>query len=95
MIAHGIETTVDIVVAEIADGDSRGRGEGVPLRRYGESLDSVVAAIDAMKGAVSSGLNRDTLQHAMPRATRSTAPSGPSRPTALIAASRTWPGLAR
>jgi L-alanine-DL-glutamate epimerase-like enolase superfamily enzyme len=66
MTAHGVETMADIVVAEIADGEGRGRGEGVPLRRYGESIDSVVAALDAMKGAVFSGLNRDTLQHAMP-----------------------------
>jgi L-Ala-D/L-Glu epimerase len=66
MTAHGVETTVDVVVAEIADGEGRGRGEGVPLRRYGESIDSVVAALDAMKGAVFSGLNRDTLQHALP-----------------------------
>ena len=63
---HGVETTVDVVVAELSDGDSRGRGEGVPLRRYGESIDSVVAAINAMKGAVFSGLNRDTLQDALP-----------------------------
>src|ERR1700676_3848195 len=66
MTAHGVKTTVDVVVAEISDGDSSGRAEGVPLRRYGESIDSVVAAIDAMKGAVFSGLNRETLQHAMP-----------------------------
>jgi L-alanine-DL-glutamate epimerase-like enolase superfamily enzyme len=66
MTADGIKTTVDVVVAEISDGDSRGRGEGVPLRRYGESIDSVVAELEAMKGAVFSGLDRDTLQHAMP-----------------------------
>lgn len=66
MTAHGVETTVDAVVAEISDGDSRGRGECVPLRRYGESVDSVVAAIDAMKGAVFSGLDRDALQQALP-----------------------------
>ncbi len=64
--AHGVKTTIDVVVAEISDVESRGRGEGVPLGRYGESIDSVVAAVDAMKGAVFSGLNRDTLQHAMP-----------------------------
>ena len=63
---HGVQTAVDVVVAEISDGDSRGRGEGVPLRRYGESIDSVVAALDAMKGAIASGLNRDTLQCALP-----------------------------
>jgi L-alanine-DL-glutamate epimerase-like enolase superfamily enzyme len=65
MTPFGVETTVGVVVAEIADGDSRGRGEGVPLRRFGESIDSVIAAIDAMKGAVSSGLTRETLQQAM------------------------------
>jgi L-Ala-D/L-Glu epimerase len=64
--AHGSKTAVDIVVAEISDGDSRGRGEGVPLQRYGESIDSVVAALDALKGAVVSGLNRETLQRALP-----------------------------
>jgi L-alanine-DL-glutamate epimerase-like enolase superfamily enzyme len=66
MTAHGAATTIDVVVAEIADGEGRGRGEGVPLQRYGESIDSVVAAVDAMKGAVFSGLDRDALQHALP-----------------------------
>jgi L-alanine-DL-glutamate epimerase-like enolase superfamily enzyme len=64
--AHGVQTTVDVVVAEISDVESRGRGECVPLPRFGESIDSVVAALDAMKGAVFSGLTRDTLQHALP-----------------------------
>ena len=64
--AHGVKTTVDVVVAEISDVELRGRGECVPLRRYGETIDGVVAALDAMKGAVASGLNRDTLQHALP-----------------------------
>ncbi len=64
--ARGTETAADVVVAEISDVESRGRGEAVPLRRYGESMDSVVAALDAMKGAVFSGLNRDTLQSALP-----------------------------
>jgi L-alanine-DL-glutamate epimerase-like enolase superfamily enzyme len=66
MTAHGLKTTVDVVVAEISDVESRGRGEGVPLQRYGESIDSVIAALDAMKGAITSGLNRDTLQSALP-----------------------------
>jgi L-alanine-DL-glutamate epimerase-like enolase superfamily enzyme len=66
MTAGGVKTTVDVVVAEISDVESRGRGEGVPLQRYGESIDSVVAALDAMKGAITSGLDRDTLQGALP-----------------------------
>jgi L-alanine-DL-glutamate epimerase-like enolase superfamily enzyme len=66
MTADGITTAVDVIVAEISDTDSRGRGEAVPLRRYGESLDGVVAELEAMKGAIASGLDRDTLQSAMP-----------------------------
>jgi L-alanine-DL-glutamate epimerase-like enolase superfamily enzyme len=66
MTAHGVKTSVDIVVAELSDGDSRGRGEGVPLPRFGESIESVVAELNAMKSAVSSGLYRETLQRALP-----------------------------
>ncbi len=66
MTANGMKTTVDVVVAELSDGDSRGRGEGVPVERFGESIDSVVAELEGMKGAVFSGLNRETLQSALP-----------------------------
>lgn len=66
MTAHGVKASVDIVVAEISDGDSRGRGEGVPLPRFGESIESVVAELNAMKSAVVSGLYRETLQRALP-----------------------------
>ena len=55
-----------MVVAEVSDGEFRGRGECVPYPRYGESVDSVVAALEAMKGAVFSGLDRHELQRAMP-----------------------------
>jgi L-Ala-D/L-Glu epimerase / N-acetyl-D-glutamate racemase len=66
MTAHGVKTATDVVVAEISDVESRGRGEAVPLQRYDESVDSVLAALDAMKGAIYSGLNRETLQSALP-----------------------------
>jgi len=64
--ALGVKVTAETVIVEISDGDSRGRGECVPHPRYGETVDSVVAAIEAMKDAVVSGLNRETLQRAMP-----------------------------
>ena len=64
-LARPVGTVIDVVVAEVADGDSRGRGEAVPLGRYDESIDSVVAELEAMKGAVFSGLDRDSLQSAM------------------------------
>jgi L-alanine-DL-glutamate epimerase-like enolase superfamily enzyme len=55
-----------VVVAEIFDGDFRGRGECVPYPRYGESVDGVVRALEGMAGAVFSGLDREALQAAMP-----------------------------
>src|SRR5580692_3447551 len=66
VISRGTKTAADVVVAELHDGDSQGRGECVPYPHYGESVDSVFAALEKMKGAVFSGLNRETLQEAMP-----------------------------
>lgn len=65
-ISRGSKTHAEVVVAEIFDGDFRGRGECVPYARYGESVDSVVTALEAMKGPVFSGLDRRELQDAMP-----------------------------
>jgi L-Ala-D/L-Glu epimerase len=64
-ISRGSRTTAEVVVAEVSDGEFRGRGECVPYPRYGESVDSVVQALEAMKGAVFSGLDRHELQRAM------------------------------
>jgi len=65
-ISRGAKSEAVVVVAELGDGKARGRGECVPYRRYGESVDSVFAALEAMKGAVFSGLDRTDLQKAMP-----------------------------
>ena len=62
----GVTAAADVAVAEISDVESRGRGEGVPLQRFGESIESVAATLEAMKGAITSGLARDTLQSALP-----------------------------
>ena len=64
--AHGVRTAVDVVIAEIADGDARGRAEAVPLQRHGERIEDVVAAMERLKSAVVSGLNRETLRDALP-----------------------------
>jgi L-alanine-DL-glutamate epimerase-like enolase superfamily enzyme len=65
-ISRGSRTTADVVLAEVSDGEFRGRGECVPYPRYGESVDSVAAALEAMRGPVFSGLDRIELQRAMP-----------------------------
>ncbi|KAA0597059.1 L-alanine-DL-glutamate epimerase-like enolase superfamily enzyme [Azospirillum lipoferum] len=65
-ISRGAKTEAAVVVAEVADGPHRGRGECVPYARYGESVDGVVAALETMADAVASGLDRAALARQMP-----------------------------
>lgn len=65
-ISRGAKTEAIVVVAEIGDGKARGRGECVPYARYGESVESVSAAIEAMRPSLAAGLTREGLQSAMP-----------------------------
>ncbi|MDI3468341.1 MAG: L-alanine-DL-glutamate epimerase [Pseudolabrys sp.] len=65
-ISRGAKTQAEVVVVELFDGVARGRGECVPYARYGESVASVIAAIDAQRGALAAGLDRPGLQDAMP-----------------------------
>jgi L-alanine-DL-glutamate epimerase-like enolase superfamily enzyme len=64
-ISRGSKTEAYVVVAELNDGTHRGRGESVPYRRYGETADRIVAAIEAMRPVLRQGLDRSALQHAM------------------------------
>lgn len=65
-ISRGAKTEAVVVVATLSDGAVAGRGECVPYARYGESVESVTAAIEAMRGALADGLDRPGLQKAMP-----------------------------
>ena len=65
-ISRGAKTEAVVVVAELGDGKAGGRGECVPYARYGESVASVVAAIEAMREPLAGGLTREALQAAMP-----------------------------
>lgn len=65
-IARGARTTAEVVVATVTDGPHTGRGECVPYRRYGETVEGVTAALAGMAGAVAAGLDRAGLQTLMP-----------------------------
>jgi L-alanine-DL-glutamate epimerase-like enolase superfamily enzyme len=65
-IARGAKTEAAVVVVEIADGAIMGRGECVPYARYGETIEGVTAALEAMRNALGGGLDRQALQAAMP-----------------------------
>jgi L-alanine-DL-glutamate epimerase-like enolase superfamily enzyme len=47
-IARGAKTEAAVVVVEIAEDGAIGRGECVPYARYGESVESVVRAIEGL-----------------------------------------------
>ena len=65
-IARGSRQQAHVLTVELRRGGQRGRGECVPYARYGESLDSVQSAIESQRGALSKGLDRETLQSALP-----------------------------
>jgi L-alanine-DL-glutamate epimerase-like enolase superfamily enzyme len=66
-ISRGAKTHVDVVVAEIVDGDHVGHGEGTAIYYHGESAESVLAQIAAQADAVANGLTRAELQTRLPR----------------------------
>jgi L-alanine-DL-glutamate epimerase-like enolase superfamily enzyme len=65
-ISRGTKTEAVVVVAELGDGKARGRGECVPYPRYGESVESVMTQINALRPQLAAGLDRRALQTAMP-----------------------------
>lgn len=65
-ISRGAKTEAVVVVVELGDGRMTGRGECVPYARYGESVETVTAAIEAMRAPLANGLTRISLQAAMP-----------------------------
>jgi len=65
-ISRGAKTEAVVVVAELSDGNARGRGECVPYARYGESVEGVTAVLDRMRPQLQQGLDRNGLQKAMP-----------------------------
>ena len=65
-ISRGLKTEAVVMVAELADGKARGRGECVPYLRYGETVESVTAQIERLRPQIEAGLDRRMLQAAMP-----------------------------
>jgi L-alanine-DL-glutamate epimerase-like enolase superfamily enzyme len=66
VISRGAKTEAAVVVAEIRDGNITGRSECVPYARYGETIESVKAALESLSKAVEQGLDRAQLQQALP-----------------------------
>ncbi|MGX5849043.1 N-acetyl-D-Glu racemase DgcA [Mesorhizobium sp. PL10] len=65
-ISRGSKTEAEVITCTISDGDNRGWGECVPYKRYGETMDGVRDAIEAMRRQIEGGISRKGLLDAMP-----------------------------
>ena len=65
-IARGVKTAADVVTVTLSEGASVGRGEAVPYPRYGESVESALAAIESARALIEAGGDRQALLQALP-----------------------------
>ena len=62
-ISRGSRTEARVAVVTLTDGDLVGRGECVPIRRYEQTIESVLAQVDGIKNT---SLDRQSLQKLLP-----------------------------
>ncbi len=65
-IARGTKVRAEPVSVEISDGGVCGHGEALPYPRYGETVETVTATIEQLRGAICAGMSRADLQTALP-----------------------------
>jgi L-alanine-DL-glutamate epimerase-like enolase superfamily enzyme len=65
-ISRGAKTEAVTVVAQVSQNGRSGRGECTPYPRYGETPEATLAGVLAMQEPLSRGLDRTSLQAAMP-----------------------------
>ena len=65
-ISRGSKTEAEVITVTIAEHGHSGRGECVPYKRYGETMEGVRAAIEAMRDPIVAGIDRTALLAAMP-----------------------------
>jgi L-alanine-DL-glutamate epimerase-like enolase superfamily enzyme len=66
-ISRGAKHDVEVVVVEIGEDGVTGRGEATAIYYHGETAESVLAAIEALRPEIEAGLHGPALQLAMPR----------------------------
>jgi L-Ala-D/L-Glu epimerase len=64
-ISRGSRTEAVVLAVRIVEGGHAGRGECVPYARYGETIESSMAAIEAMRDLIERGSSREELGQAM------------------------------
>ncbi len=70
-IARGTKISADVLVVEVSENGITGCGEAVPYRRYGETMETVTAAVEGVQRVLENGLTRqDLLDALLPGAAR-------------------------
>ena len=65
-ISRGSKTVAEVITVSISSDGKVGRGEGVPYPRYGETVASATAEIEAARPQIAAGIGRMALLSAMP-----------------------------
>ena len=65
-ISRGSRTEIRVVRVTLSAGGLKGEGECVPYARYGETVESVIEAVEALRGPLADGIGRAELQGLMP-----------------------------
>ncbi len=66
VIARGTYTTSDVIIVELQDGPHVGRGEAAGVDYHGETPDSMVAQLEAVRSKVEAGITRAELLKLLP-----------------------------
>jgi len=66
VISRGAKTEAAVVTCTLSQGSATGHGECVPYARYGETLESVAAQIEAARRDIETGVDRMALRSLMP-----------------------------
>lgn len=65
-ISRGVKHAAEVATVELRQGGHVGRGESVPYPRYGESVASVLDAMESLRSDLCAGMGRDELQARLP-----------------------------
>ncbi|MGO8099999.1 N-acetyl-D-Glu racemase DgcA [Rhizobium leguminosarum] len=65
-ISRGAKTEAEVITCTLIEEGAQGLGECVPYRRYGETMESVFAQIEAARPLIEAGISRRDLLSAMP-----------------------------
>jgi len=65
-IAYRVELVANTVWVELTDGPHVGRGEALGVSYHNESVDSMLAQLEAVRGTLEKGISREQLQQLLP-----------------------------